>query len=151
MTPGMFPPSAPGVRLSEVYAALADRVNTEIETFWSRNNLLLAVNVALLTVALTSSGLGRMEHILLTALGMFGSILWLLVAIRGRSWLYFWEDRLADIEKSLPPPHVFPGHWKSRSWRIRSGEPRPVTGLIFAVPIFLILIWVLIGLRFVKS
>jgi hypothetical protein len=140
------------LRLSEVYAALAGRVNTEIETYWVRNNLLLGVNIAIFTVALAASGLQRLEHLVLAGIGNATTLLWLLVAIRGRRWLYFWEDRLADVEKSLPPPHVFPGHWKERSWRVRGGEPRSVTELVFFLPVVLLLAWVgYLALRFVRQ
>ena len=131
-------------RGKEVYSALCDRVNTEIGTFWQRNDILLAVNFGLLALGFVDTARGLLLTLLLAIAGIAAAVLWFLVAKRGRAWLYFWEDKLADLEATMPGPNVFPGHWNERRDRIGRGEPRPVTTLVLPVPILVLILWVLL-------
>jgi len=134
-------------RAPEVYSALCDRVNTEIGAFWQRNDVLLAVNVGLLALGLADITRGPFFMLLLATTGVVVALLWFLVVKRGRAWLYFWENKLADLEASMPGPHVFPAHWDERRDRLRQGEPRPVTTLLVPIPFLLSALWVILVVR----
>jgi hypothetical protein len=127
-------------RYRELYKLLADRVNQEISVYWVRNSIMLAVNAGVITIAFAIDIHYPLSLCLFT-IGILCSIIWLLVAIRARRWLYYWENRLADVEKRLPEPHLFPAYWEERKDRVKKGEPPAVTTLIFSLPIIFIIVW----------
>lgn len=128
-------------RAEPVYTALTQRVNTEIAAFWARNNLFLVVNSGLIAVGFNQKRTDP-SILVLAGFGAVTSVIWFLVAQRGRAWLRFWENALVDLEAQLPKPRMYPDYWRlDLSDAIRKGRPKSVTSLILPIPWLVIIAW----------
>jgi hypothetical protein len=138
------PPSYDPKRLDFVLGILATRVNTEIATYWSRNNIFLAVNAGLLAIGFNQRS-GLLAAIPLAMLGITTAVIWLIVAKRGRVWLRYWENKLIRLEQSAPLPHMYEPFWLlPLRDAIKQGRPKPVTTLILLIPVLIIGAWVIL-------
>lgn len=132
-------------RLEQVFAAVSARVNTEISTYWARNNLLLALNVGLLALGFNENGSTSIQ-LVMAVVGVSTSVLLFFIIIRGRKWLRYWEKRLIDIEDLLPEPTMYQSYWKlDLKDAIKLGRPRPVTSLVLFVPFVVTIAWLFLA------
>jgi hypothetical protein len=131
-------------RLDFVLGVLAARVNTEITTYWSRNNVLLVVNAGLLAVGFNQHS-GLLAAIPLALLGITTAVIWFIVAKRARVWLRYWENKFICLEEPLPLPHMYEPFWLlAVRDGIKQGRPRPVTTLILLLPVLFIGAWIVL-------
>lgn len=143
------PPATDPKRSDQVYVALSQRVNAEIATFWARNNLFLVVNSGLLAVGFNQKSTD-LSVLILASFGTITSVIWFLVAQRGRAWLRFWENKLVALDVVMPGPKMYPGYRTlDLSQAIKEGRPKSVTSLILPIPWLIILAWFYLAARYV--
>jgi len=139
------PPSNDPRRLDLVFQGIAARVNAEIATYWSRNNILLVVNTGLLAVGFSQYA-RLIAAIPLALLGITTSVICYVVAKRGRRWLRYWEEKLIRLENDLPAPRMYDEPFWLLPVReaIKQGRPKQVTTLILLVPPLVIVAWIVL-------
>ena len=93
------PPS--NINGKDIYRIAFETRNLEINLFWQRSNYFLVLNTGL---ALGYFSLDRWEFSLpLSLFGLVTSILWYQVNLGSKFWQSRWEERLAQIERTVAP------------------------------------------------
>lgn len=85
----------------DLYKAILDTRNFEINLFWQRSNYFLVLNSALAVGFLTQKL--SPPTIFLSIFGLLSSVLWYRVLLGSKYWQSRWEDKLAEIERRVAP------------------------------------------------
>ena len=88
--------------VDEYKVALETR-NFEIHLFWQRSNYFLVLNTAIGTGFFAVRGNSERLALLLGALGVVASWLWVMVNLGSRYWHIRWERQVEDLEEKLAP------------------------------------------------
>jgi len=86
--------------LVSVYQTIMDSWNRESDRFWSRNNLFLLINAALLT-AISTFAQPSLISLAIAVLGIYFTGVWILVSKKGAYYVRRWRPVLERIEKQL--------------------------------------------------
>lgn len=85
----------------DVYGHLIATRNFEIGLFWQRSNYFLGLNSGLAVGYFTLDN--PLYQLVLAALGLLASTLWLAVCLGSKFWQTRWEARLAEFEQEHFP------------------------------------------------
>ena len=89
----------------QTYVGVWDR---EADRFWVRNNLLLLVNGALLSIAATAD-VPRGLRLVLCGFGVYFSLHWVLINAKGGHYVSRWRPAIEAYEASLSKRPIFQG------------------------------------------
>lgn len=129
-------------RSGEIFQVLADRIIHEHDTYWTRNNVMLAISTAMLAISFTS-GVALPAKTIFNSLGVVVAVVWVGMNVLSLRWIQFWEDQLQHFERTLPEPHIF-GRYDERSTR-----GRMFSGLIEKLFMFISLLFVVAWIVFI--
>lgn len=137
--------------LLEEYKNCTEVALNEARLFWSRYQTHLALNSGLLTVWSYFSGLYRtylltIGLIGIAFIGIITAIIWFLNIARAYALSVYWNERLNEIEKELPPLKTFSRvryekFWKTRRWF----EKRRISIWSTLVPLSFIGVWLFLA------
>ena len=88
----------------QFYASLVNVRNTELSVYWTRYNILAAVNLALLAFALASDSTSFMYNFPLWIMsgGIIFAFIWLFITITGKQLITNrWDKHIRDYEKAF--------------------------------------------------
>jgi len=88
----------------QFYTSLVNVRNTELSVYWTRYNILAAVNLALLAIALASDSTSFMYNFPIWIMlgGIILAFIWLLITIKGKQLITNrWEEHIRDYEKAF--------------------------------------------------
>jgi hypothetical protein len=161
-TPPTFDDEAAAI-VHQTFVSVWDR---EADRFWVRNNLLLLVNGALLSVAATTDA-PRGLQLILCGFGFYFSVHWLLINGKGAYYVGRWRPAIETYERFLsarptfsglplssvrPDSEVFQSGTSLRQrWQLLRGTHAPVreTGaLMQAIILGFVLAWVCLAAFF---
>lgn len=88
-----------------MYTGMAMSRNTEVTLRWSRSQMFMIINSALLSLVFSKdAGFG-----LFLLLGLFGigmAVVWILINEKSQQWVEYWQTRLAQIRHEEEPTTV---------------------------------------------
>lgn len=88
-----------------MYTGMAMSRNTEVTLRWSRSQMFMIINSAMLSIVFTrDAGFG-----LLLLLGIFGlgmAMVWFMINEKSQQWVDYWQTRLAQIRHEEEPNTV---------------------------------------------
>jgi len=123
-----------------MYTGMAMSRNTEVTLRWSRSQMFMIINSAMLSVLFTrDAGFG-----LFFSIGLFGMIIgviWFLINMKSQQWVEYWQTRLAQMKHAEEPDtvNVFIGpEWD----RINRGPT--FHRLLSFLPAGFILVWIVV-------
>ncbi len=88
-----------------MYTGMAISRNTEVTLRWSRSQMFMIINSAMLSIVFTRDA----SFWLLLFLGIFGMIMaavWLMINEKSQQWVEYWQTRLAQIKHMEEPDTV---------------------------------------------
>ncbi len=88
-----------------MYTGMAMSRNTEVTLRWSRSQMFMIINSAMLSVVFTRDA----SFLLLLFLGLFGigiALVWLMINEKSQQWVEYWQTRLAQIKHEEEPATV---------------------------------------------
>lgn len=88
-----------------MYTGMAMCRNTEVTLRWSRSQMFMIINSAMLSLVFTQ-GAGFW---LFFCLGLFGigmAVVWILINRKSQQWVEYWQTRLAQIKHAEEPDTV---------------------------------------------
>lgn len=119
--------------------------NVELETYWNRYNIQIALNGGLLVAVLaTPSGsrIGTVPVSLVCFGGIVVALCWLAMVLQGKAWLHCWDEELSLFEQTLGEQAIYP-----LFTRIRSSAPAlnpwlNITAVAMAAPVLCVFSWI---------
>ncbi len=88
-----------------MYTGMAMSRNTEVTLRWSRSQMFMIINSAMLSIVFTRDA----GFWLLFFLGLFGmgmAVVWLMINEKSQQWVDYWQTRLAQIRHEEEPATV---------------------------------------------
>lgn len=88
-----------------MYTGMAISRNTEATLRWSRSQMFMIINSAMLSLVFTKDA----GFWLLLFLGLFGlamAAVWFLINMKSQQWVEYWQTRLAQIKHTEEPDTV---------------------------------------------
>jgi hypothetical protein len=96
--------------LLESYKQIVAVRNTEQTTHWTRYNIQITLNSAVLFGFMVTTSAGDVDSSLAPVAISFGAVLtavWMWITRNGHRWIRIWNEQLADIEREADLPRVF--------------------------------------------
>lgn len=95
--------------VSSTYPQIVAVRNAEVSTHWTRYNIQITLNSAILFtfLALRDKPFPAESVGLVVSLGSAFTAIWAAINWRGHWWLRFWNEKLAQLEKDGNLPNVF--------------------------------------------
>lgn len=88
-----------------MYTGMAMSRNTEVTLRWSRSQMFMIINSAMLSLVFTRD-MSFLPFLLLGLLGMLIAIVWLIINEKSQQWVEYWQARLAQIKHTEDPDTV---------------------------------------------
>lgn len=88
-----------------MYTGMAMSRNTEVTLRWSRSQMFMIINSAMLSLLFARDT----TFLLFLTLGVFGMIMasvWFLINMKSQQWVEYWQTRLAQIKHAEEPDTV---------------------------------------------
>ena len=85
----------------EEYKLALDLIEKESERFWTRNNVFLIIQGALIAFYNSVFSTGNFYGLIVAAQGFFLAVIWIGVLIKGKNYVDRWDITARDIEKRL--------------------------------------------------
>ncbi len=88
-----------------MYTGMAMSRNTEVTLRWSRSQMFMIINSAMLSVIFTKDA-GFWLLFLASIFGMGMAAVWLMINQKSQQWVEYWQTRLAQIRHEEEPTTV---------------------------------------------
>mgnify|MGYP001593690326 CR=1 FL=1 len=88
-----------------MYTGMAMSRNTEVTLRWSRSQMFMIINSAMLSVMFTRDA-GFWLLFLVSIFGMIMAAAWLMINEKSQQWVEYWQTRLAQIKHEEEPATV---------------------------------------------
>ena len=85
-----------------MYTGMAMSRNTEVTLRWSRSQMFMIINSAMLSVIFTKDA-GFWLFFLVSIFGMGMAAVWLMINQKSQQWVEYWQARLAQITHTDEP------------------------------------------------
>ena len=147
---------SPNNHSDQIYATFVSVRNTELTAYWTRYNILAAINIALLAVALSAepSSLIRKYPCLVVIFGSVLALIWLCISIKGKQlFVKLWEVHIRDYEKKFTDKQsqlftkVHEANEAKKSFKKHCDNLNILTK---AIPIICMIGWLFIGIFFMN-
>lgn len=88
-----------------MYTGMAILRNTEVTLRWSRSQMFMIINSALLSLVFSKDASFTL-FLLLSLFGIVMAVVWFLINEKSQQWVEYWQARLAQIRHEEEPTTV---------------------------------------------
>lgn len=139
---------------NQFYPSFVNVRNTELTVHWTRYNILAAVNLALLAVALSAEpfSLIRQFPIWIMIGGIVLAVIWLLITIKGKQlFTKRWEKHIRNYERRFDDQCIqlftkVKKEEKEKIWLKRNWDN--INFFAWSLPVICMVAWIIIGCYF---
>lgn len=128
---------------SEQYDSLVSVRNVELQVYWTRYNVQVALNGGFLAAAFVSSRESQLAELPNWAVAIGGialAVVWLLTVIQGKEWVHRWDQQLSAFEHKHEE-EIYPLFSNVRRAGAAMDKWRNITALASIVPIVVVVAW----------